>query len=88
MIKWETEVITEPPLLRKYTDEQLRSFAKGFGREPLVLKVPSISLHVERCIQLMASHASSSLNTGAQDGLCKAAILERKCRPNLDKKSV
>ena len=52
------EVIREPPFIRRYTDEQLRSFE----REPLDLEIPSNSLHVERCIQLMASHASSSLN--------------------------
>ena len=84
MINWETEVITEPPLLQKYSDEQLRSFE----REPLVLEIPSNSQHVERCVQLMASHASSSLNPAVRDGLYKAAVLERKRRPNLDRKSL
>ena len=74
----------EPPFIRKYTNEQLRTFE----REPLDLEIPSNSLHVERCIQLMASHASSSLNPAVRDGLCKAAILERKRHPNLDRKSV
>ena len=53
-------------MLAFHTYMQLRSFE----REPLVLKIPSNSQHVERCIQLMASHASSSLNLAVRVSYC------------------
>ena len=74
MVNWDAEVITEPPLFRNYSDEQIRSFENP--------------QHVERCIQLMASHATSSLDPVVSDGLCKATLLERKRRPSLNSKSV
>ena len=84
MINWDAEVITVPPLFRNYLDEQIRSFEK----EPLVLSIPSNSKHVERCIQLMASHTTSSLDPVVRDGLCKATLLEQKRRPSVHGKSV
>ena len=74
MIIWEAEVITEPELQQKYTDEQLRSFEM----KPLVLEIPSNSHHFERGFQLMASHASRSSNPRVRVGLCEAAVLKRK----------
>ena len=84
MIRWDAEVVTEPPLLRRYSDAEIRAFE----REPFVLAIPSNSQHVKRCIQLMASHSTSSSDPAVRDGLCKASILERKRRPTLDRKPI
>ena len=72
MINWEAEKITEPPLLKNYSDEQLRLFEEN----PLVLYIPSNSQNVERCIQLMASKATKSSNPTIRDGLCKDTLDE------------
>ena len=82
MISWEKEEIHEPPLLRRYSNEQIREFEKV----PLVLNIPSNSQHVERFIQLMASKATSSADPTVRDGIAKATEIERKRRPNLYKK--
>ena len=82
MIFWDQESITEPPLLRDYSNDQIRAFEK----EPLEVLIPSNSQHVERCIQLMARNTTKSSNPTVRDGLCKATIDEQKRRPNLNRK--
>ena len=73
MIDWETEQMTEPPYLRKFTDEQLRQFETT----PLSLDVPSNSQFVERYIRLITEKGTLSSSPSTRDGLCKATLRHR-----------
>ena len=76
MIDWDTEDISVPPCLRKYTDEQIRKFED----EPFVLPIPSNSQHVERFIQLIAKNGTKAATAKLRDGLVRATIKSRQRR--------
>ena len=78
MISWESEGITSPPFLQKYSNTAV----KKFEEEP-----PNNSQRVERYIQLITKNATRAATPKLQDGLCKATIKNCKKWPSLETKS-
>ena len=83
MIDWETEVVTSPPYLRKYSNSDIRKFEE----DPLVIEIPSNSQHVERYIQLISKNADRKSSAKHRDGLSKATIQSRQQQPRLRTKA-
>ena len=76
MIDWAQEQITEPPLLRDLSNDELRNFESV----PLARDEPSNSQFVERHIQLVTQNSTRSASPTKRDGLCRATIVSRERR--------
>ena len=83
MIDWSMEQVTEPPFLRKFSDEDV----KNFETNPLVLTIPSNSQFVERFIQLITKNGTRAASPTIRDGLCHATLHSRQRHPKVETKS-
>ena len=82
-IDWTKEQVTEPPYLRKYSDEQLRNFES----HPLEMDIPSNSQFVERFIQVATQNGTKAGTSTLRNGLSIATLRSRRKRPNIETKS-
>ena len=73
MIDWDTEQVTEPPFLRKFTTPELRYFES----HPLFLDIPSNFQFVERFIRLITENSTRAATSSVRDGLCHATARHR-----------
>ena len=82
-IDWTKEQVTEPPYLRKYSDEQLRDLQS----HPLEMNVPSNSQFVERFIQVATQNGTKAGTSTLRNGLSIATLRSRQKRPKIETKS-
>ena len=76
MIDWNESQLTEPPLLRDLTNEQIEAFQDT----PFTCEEPSNTQHVERFIQLIAKNGTRAASATLRRGLCQATIESRNRR--------
>ncbi|KAF2897385.1 hypothetical protein ILUMI_08788 [Ignelater luminosus] len=74
LINWDMTKATEPPLMTKISDEDLRNLIKKVPRKIKILKFPCYTEAVERCIKLVAEASSAVSDMEARDGFIKARI--------------
>ena len=83
LIDWQQSQLTEPPYLRKFSDQELRQFEAT----PLVLNISSNSQFVERQIQVIAKQGKRASSPTLRNGLSIATFQSRKKQPRLATKS-
>lgn len=86
LIDWQKN-ITQPPILKSVSDEELQLFIaqKGEG-ELLFLRLPSHTQAVERAVKTVTEAASILCNKSAREGFIKSQIESRKDMPKFDSK--
>ena len=82
MIHWNLSQLTEPPFLKDYDDEHMKTFQDT----PLHLDIPSNTQFVERMIKVITAKGTASASSKIRDGLAKATIESRKEMPRLKTK--
>lgn len=84
MIDWKSSQVTEPPLLKDLSDDEIRSFVTT----PLQLPYSNNSQFVERLIREITKKGQSAANPKVRDGLVKTTLKSRKkmkkCRTKKD----
>lgn len=81
-INWNEEQITEPPYLRRHSDEQLRSFES----QPLQMDISSNSQFVERFIQVITQNGTKAGTPTLRNGRSISTIRNRRKRPKIETK--
>ena len=92
MIKWTDITITEPPMTKHITDEDLKKYISE-AREPSCqmqsIDFPRFPCHtqaVERVIKLVTESSLSVCGPEARDGFVKAKIASQKMMPKFETK--
>ena len=83
MIHWESEVVTEPPVIKLFTMEMLREVCNGS------LNLPDYSVHthpVERAVKLVSEASKEVYGGKARHALILSRIAAREQRPSYDTK--
>ena len=65
---WKNALVTEPPMLAEYSDQQLRDFVE----QPLVLDILSDTQFVERLIKVITRKDTKAADPKVRDGLVRA----------------
>jgi hypothetical protein len=83
IISWENSTLTEPPLTRSLTDDQILQIKE----KPLVIrKYPNHTQSVERMIKLVTDASKAVYGFDARDGFIRARIQSRSMMPQFDSK--
>ena len=82
MIDWKTAQLTEPPILKDYTDEQITAFVE----KPLVLDICSNTQFVERLIKVITQKGCTAADPKLRDGFAKATLKSQKALPRCQTK--
>ena len=64
MMVWKNALVTEPPILADYSDQQIREFVK----QPLVLDIPSNTQFVVRLIKVITQKGTKVVDPKVRDG--------------------
>ena len=86
LIDWQECDITEPPLIFKYSDEELRTFVAQ-KEVPEFERFPCHTQSVERGVKLVTEASAAVCGTDARDGFIRARIDSRKDMPYFNTKS-
>ncbi|XP_055922808.1 uncharacterized protein LOC129953593 [Eupeodes corollae] len=78
--------ITEPPLTRKISDDDLRAMVQNVPENIELSKYPCHTQAVERCIKLVTEASASVCGQESRDGFIKARISSRKLLPKFETK--
>lgn len=86
LINWQQNV-TEPPILKNISDEDLQLFVAqgGEGKLPL-LRLPCHTQAVERAVKTVTEASTTLCTKSAREGLIKAKIESRKIMPKFESK--
>lgn len=86
LLDWQ-ENITEPPILKSVTEENLRLFVAQKGEGELnLLRLPCHTQAVERAVKAVTEASATLCNKTAREGFIKAQIDSRKSMPKFDSK--
>jgi hypothetical protein len=88
LINWQECNITEPPLTKHISDEDLK-FLVGSGEATPVLDFPQFPCHtqaVERCVKLVTEASAAVCGAPARDGFIRARLEARRIMPLFDTK--
>ena len=92
MIKWTDITITEPPMTKHITDEDLKKYVRE-AREPSCRmqaidfpRFPCQTQAVERVIKLVTESSLSVCGPEARDGFVKVKIASQKMMPKFETK--
>lgn len=92
IIKWTDEVITEPPMTKHITDEDLKQYVNE-SRDPRCQlqsidfpRLPCNTQAVERVIKLVTESSLNVCGPEARDGFVKAKIASQKVMPKFETK--
>lgn len=88
MINWQTTKITEPPILRDKSDEELQLLI-GQEQTPVLnfLRYPCHTQSVERCVKLVTEASMSVVGSESRDGYIRVRIKSRQNLPSFETKS-
>ena len=88
LINWQECNITEPPLTKHISDEDLKLLV-GSGEATPVLDFPQFPCHtqaVERCVKLVTEASAAVCGAPARDGFIRARLEARRIMPLFDTK--
>ena len=81
-------MITPPPLLRNFTDEDLTKLIQtGIRLQPDFESFPIHTQAVERCVKLVTEASQKVCGADARDGLIRTTLFSRSIMPEFSKKS-
>ena len=86
IIPWQECSVTEPPILSRLSDEDLKDFIKS-NDIPKFEKSPCHTQSVERCVKLVTEASASVCGVEARDGFIRARVESRKCMPFFNTKA-
>ena len=85
MINWQEENVTEPPLTRGISSEEIDILIRTKGQK----EFPNLPCHtqaVERCVKLVTEASSLVCGDESRDGLILSRIESRQKMPNFETK--
>jgi len=86
MINWQ-QTITEPPILKHPTDQEIQQIVQSGGEGDLLfLRLPCHTQAVGRAVELTAEAATSQCNDSSRLGAIKAKLESRKKMPKFETK--
>lgn len=86
LINWQSIEVSEPPLTKKITTEDLIKMITNMPDNIELLRFPCHSQAVERHIKMVTEASSSVCGNHARDGLIRAKIANRKAIPKMETK--
>ena len=86
MIRWVDAEVTEPPITRKLSDEEIEELIKTKEMKNFD-RLPCHTQAVERCVKLVTEASSSVCGTKFRDGFIRARIECRKKMPSFETKA-
>lgn len=90
LIDWDTTYITEPPLIKHFTELELEVLVNGGDKSDLWnfngFDIPNHTQAVERCIKLVTETAIKITGHERQNGLVKSTIKSRNIMPTFNTK--
>ena len=87
MIDWQSTTITEPPLKKRISNEELKQMILDVPADIDILKYPCHTQAVERCIKLVTQASVAVCRYTARDGFIRARIASRDSLPVFETKS-
>lgn len=87
MIDWSKENITEPPLITKYSNEELLNLVSAGSSFLEFESLPCHTQAVERCVKLVTEASTSVCGPDARDGFIRTRIKARQDVPLFETKS-
>lgn len=86
MINWQ-QTITEPPILKQLTDQEIQQIVQSGGEgELLFLRLPCHTQAVERAVKLTTEACTSQCKDSSRFGAIKAKLESRKKMPKFETK--
>lgn len=87
LINWQSVVVTEPPITKKFSTDELKEMIANVPDQMSLLNVPCHSQAVERCVKLVTEASSSVCGQEARDGFIRSRIASREILPKFETKS-
>ena len=87
MINWQTAQLTDPPLLKHITNDELNNFIQS-GDVPCThaAEIPCHSQNVERMIKLVTESCLKVCGSSNREGWILSALISRQAMPSFDTK--
>ena len=88
MTDWQKCVVTETPVIRSVSDEDLERLVHN--KETGCVEFPRFPCHtqaVERCVKTVTEASTAVIGQEARDGFIRAMIVARTIMPTFDTKS-
>ncbi len=88
MIDWSSTEVTSPPVLKNFSDEQLRNFLPG-NKIPQIWDFQAFPAHtqaVERIVKLVTEASSKVFGQEVRDGHIRATLASRALMPQFETK--
>lgn len=90
LIFWEQSKLTEPPVTKNLTDEDLKKISEGDIKPLEVLQeyfnLPCHSQAVERCVKEVTAASYAVYGESSRDGFIRTRLLDRKIMPRFETK--
>lgn len=87
LIHWQAVAVTEPPITRKFSTEDLREMIAEIPEKINLFKMPCHTQAVERCVKLVTEASLAVCGSDARDGFIRNRILGRQILPKFDTKT-
>lgn len=87
LINWQSAVVTEPPITKKISEQELKEMIANIPDEMSLLNAPCHSQAVERCVKLVTEASASVCGQEARDGFIRYRIVSREILPKFETKS-
>ncbi|GBO02969.1 hypothetical protein AVEN_126276-1 [Araneus ventricosus] len=89
MIHWNAITLSPPPLLRKFTNQEIWSKVQSGGTavEWNFDKFPCYIQAVERCVKLVTEASQNVVGSNSRDGFIRTTFLSRSSMPSFSIKS-
>lgn len=86
MINWQQSMISEPPMTKKISTEDLTQMIKDVPEGMEILRFPCHSQAIERCVKLVTEASSKVCGPEARDGFIRSQIASRQELPHFNTK--
>ncbi|GBM41951.1 hypothetical protein AVEN_112111-1 [Araneus ventricosus] len=89
MIHWNTTTLSPPPLLRRFTNQEICSKVQsgGTAAEWNFDKFPCHTQAVERCVKLVTEASQKAIPSNSRDGFIRTTVFSRSSMPSFSSKS-
>ena len=87
LINWQTVTITEPPITKNFSTDQLKHMIANVPHQIDILHFPCHSQAVERLVKLVTESSLAVCGPNARDGFIRCRLASRQLLPNFETKS-
>ncbi|GBM10717.1 hypothetical protein AVEN_109-1 [Araneus ventricosus] len=89
MIHWNTTTLSPPPLLRRFTNQEIWSMVQsgGTAAEWNFDRFPCHTQAVERCVKLVTEASHKDVGSNSRVSFIRTILLSKSSTPNFSRKS-